>query len=117
MSAGCHRLLRRGATCVCDASEVLELAGSIGEFSAVEPEAPAAVHDHLSAEQLQTLDFVPVRAPRSLEAIGRNAALAPETVRRALARLVALGLVEQAAGRWVRTPAGRPSPRAGSASP
>jgi DNA processing protein len=103
MSAGCHRLLRRGATCVCDASEVLELAGAVGEFTADEPATPAAVHDDLSPDQVQTLDFVPLRSPRSLDVISRNAALEPATARRALAHLAALGLVEQVAGRWVRT--------------
>lgn len=102
LSAGCHRLLREGATCVTDAAEVIELAAAIGETWPEPPPTPLADHDGLDQLHLRTLDAVPVRRPASLDAIARSAGLEPEPVRRALGRLVSDGLVRAREGWFVR---------------
>ncbi|MBK8076284.1 MAG: DNA-protecting protein DprA [Kineosporiaceae bacterium] len=107
LSAGCHRLLRNGAVCVCDAGEVVELASAIGDAVAPEPVVVPEPHDGLTAEQLRVYEFVPVRKPVSLDAISRSAGLEPATVRPVLAWLVGHGLVIGVHGHWVRSP--RPS--------
>lgn len=104
LSAGCHRLLRQGALCVCDAGEVIELASAIGDAAAPEPVVVPEPHDGLNGEQLRVYEFVPVRKPVSLDAISRSAGLEPATVRPVLAWLVGRGLVIGVHGHWVRTP-------------
>ncbi|MBL8931788.1 MAG: DNA-protecting protein DprA [Kineosporiaceae bacterium] len=103
LSAGCHRLLRQGAVCVCDAGEVIELATCLGEAPAAEPVLTPQPHDGLDARQLRVYESVPVRTPASLDSIGRTAGLDAPSVRAAVAALVTRGLVTGAEGRWVRT--------------
>jgi len=112
-SAGCHRLLRQGATCITDAAEAVELASAIGEVWPDPPPVPAADHDGLDAVHWRTLDAVPVRRPASLDAIARTAGLEPQVVRRALGRLVSGDLVQVRDGWFRRAPratASRASP-------
>jgi DNA processing protein len=106
LSAGCHRLLRGGATCVTSAVEVLELAGPLGEFLPDEPEAVPAEHDGLSREDLLVLDALPVRRPADLGSLSRVAGLPPPAVLAGLGRLELRGSAVREAGGW-RRPARR----------
>ena len=114
MSAGCHRLLRQGATCVTDAAEVIELVSPLGAKSSVQPElfgaggespAPGAstsVHDGLSPAEIRILDAIPLRSPATVEAISRIAGLPPAQVLAGLGRLEARRLADYQGGRWCR---------------
>lgn len=103
-SAGCHRLLRDGgAICVTDVGEVAELAGRIGEGAPDEKDAPPAIHDGLSLEDLILLDALPLRSASSVEKLTVVAGLSPESVRAGLGRLGLLGLAVSERGAWRRT--------------
>lgn len=108
LSAGCHRLLREGAVCVCDAGEVLELVAPIGEQLTLDPDLTPTVLDALRPEQRRVYEALPVRTPASMDSVARHAGLEPRAVERVLARLAALDLAEQFGGRWLRG-AGKPS--------
>ena len=98
-SAGCHVLLRNGATLVDRAEQVVELIGRIGEL-ADEPDHPETPLDDLTPEQLQVYEALPARGFRSLQQISVGAALPPERVLGPLALLEISGLVEKQDGRW-----------------
>jgi DNA processing protein len=108
LSAGCHRLMREGAVCVCDAGEVLELVAPIGEQLALDPALTPTMLDALRPEQRRVFEALPVRRPASMDSIARHAGLEPRAVERVLARLAALDLAEQSGGRWLRG-AGKPA--------
>ncbi len=90
-SAGCHRLLRDGsAVCVTDAAEVAELGGPIGSTDATAGsarEAPQAVHDGLTIEDMLLLDALPLRSGSPVEKLASVAGLSVPSVRAGLARL------------------------------
>ncbi|MDR3663531.1 MAG: DNA-processing protein DprA [Mycobacterium sp.] len=98
-SAGCHVLLRAGATLVDRADQIVELIGRMGEF-ADEPEHPETPLDGLSPDQRQVYEALPGRGLRTLEQISVGAALSPERVLGPLALLEVGGLVEKLDGRW-----------------
>jgi DNA processing protein len=103
-SAGCHRLLRSGsAVCVTDASEVLDLVGSIGTDLAAEPRGPQRPGDGLSLELRRALDALPVRRPADLDSLARAAGLTESEVRSALGRLELAGLAARVGTGWCRT--------------
>lgn len=90
-SAGCHRLLRDGsAVCVTDAAEVAELGSPIGSAApSAEPvrEAPGAVHDGLTIEDILLLDALPLRSGSPVDRLAAVAGLSVPAVRAGLARL------------------------------
>ena len=103
-SAGCHRLLRGGsAVCVTDASEVLDLVGSIGTDLAAEPDGLRRPGDGLSLELRRALDALPVRRPADPDALARAAGLTESEVRAALGRLELAGLASRVGTGWCRT--------------
>ncbi len=106
LSAGCHRLLRLGATCVTDAAEVVELVSPVG-FLDLGPPATMRVaavgeHDGLSPLELRVLDAVPLRTPAAAAAVARTAGLPLAQVQAGLARLEARGLAVVVDRGWRR---------------
>jgi DNA processing protein len=101
-SAGCHRLLRDGATCVTEAKEVFELIAPAGEGLAEEPASPARPHDGLSLVDLMVLEALPVRRGSEVEQLAVVAGLSEAEVRSGLGRLSLLGLAERTEGGWRR---------------
>jgi DNA processing protein len=101
-SAGCHRLLRDGATCVCDAAELAELIGRIGTDLAPEPKAADRPGDDLLPDRRQVLDSLPVRRPAGVESIARACGLDQPLVQAALAELAVLGLAVAEGVGWRR---------------
>lgn len=106
MSAGCHRLLRDGATCVTDAAEVIELVSPVGfldlDLSGARKVAVASEHDGLSPLELRVLDAVPLHTPAGATALARTAGLPLDQVQAGLGRLEARGLAEVAGRGWRR---------------
>lgn len=102
-SAGCHRLLKEGsAVCVTDAADIAELAGTMGEHLAVEPQVQAALYDGLGTGDLLLMDALPLRTATSVEKLCVVAGLSAATVLSGLGRLEALGLAERRGGGWLR---------------
>jgi DNA processing protein len=102
-SAGCHRLLREGATCVTDAAEVLEL---IGGPPADRDDQPISTDGLDDAERL-VFEALPAWAAAAASALTRPAGLALPDVLAALGRLEMLGLVSRGHGRWQRVTSSR----------
>ncbi|PZR55368.1 DNA-protecting protein DprA [Xylanimonas oleitrophica] len=102
-SAGCHQLLRDGvATCVTDAAEAAELAGTLGEDAAPERDGPVGEADGLDAATRAVLDALPVRGAADPAALTRVAGLSLPAVLGALGVLEVRGLAEQDGARWRR---------------
>lgn len=95
-SAGCHRLLREGATCVTDAAEVLELLDGTPAERAPDDGPPPGPDERV------VLDALPVRGGATPQAIGARAGLALLDVLAALGRLEQSGRAVQDGGRWRR---------------
>ena len=106
LSAGCHRLLRDGATCVTDAAEVVELVSPVGFLDLGPPGtmrvAAVGEHDGLAPLELRVLDAVPLRSAAGAAAIARTAGLPLEQVQAGLGRLEARGLAEVVGRGWRR---------------
>jgi len=102
MSAGCHELVRLGATLVTDAAEVLELVGDYGVDAAPEPRGERRPHDGLDAATLRVLDALPVRQYAGPASIARVAGLDLTTVLPALAVLAGRGLARSRVDTWRR---------------
>lgn len=83
-SAGCHRLIREGsAVCVCDAGEVRELLGPLGE-PAPEPESVPRVDDvppGVRGRDAVVWDALPRRGAATLESLARVSGLSLRDVR------------------------------------
>lgn len=107
-SAGCHRLLREGAVCVCDAAEVVELIGAVGasDPDAVKEERSAGektgLLDGLSRECAAVLDAMPARASATVPSLARSAGLSERQVSASLGLLELEGRVVREAGSWRR---------------
>lgn len=102
-SAGCHRLLRDGATCVTEAKEAFELISPTGEGLVEERATPARPHDGLSLVDLMVLEALPVRRGSEVENLAVVAGLSEAEIRAGLGRLSLLGLAERTEGGWRRT--------------
>lgn len=110
-SAGCHQLLRNGASCVTCAADVLDVVGRLVLDAAPEPRGPVSPRDGLSDTERQVLDAVPVRRWAGPASIARTAGVPTLTVQQVLPPLQVAGLVEQSLSGWRLTPlgAGRPA--------
>lgn len=105
-SAGCHELIRHGATLVTRAAEVLEMLGRPGEALAPAVRGAAHPRDDLGEVVRRVLDAVPVRTPVSVVRIARTAGVAALVVQQVLPELLLSGLVEQRDGAWKLTALG-----------
>lgn len=102
-SAGCHRLLREGATCVTEAKEAFELISPTGEGLVEDQATPPRPHDGLSLVDLMVLEALPVRRGSEVEHLAVVAGLSEAEIRAGLGRLSLLGLAERTEGGWHRT--------------
>ncbi|MDH6197303.1 DNA processing protein [Mycobacterium frederiksbergense] len=98
-SAGCHVLLRDGATLVGRAEQVVELVGRIGELAPQEPH-PARPLDGLGPAEKRVYDALPARGAHTVDEIAMLAALPAHQVLGPLTMLEFAGLVERADGCW-----------------
>jgi DNA processing protein len=116
MSAGCHVEVRKGASLVTRAAEVLELVGKLGEDAAPEERGPVDVRDGLSDTVRRVLDAVPVRRSAGVAALAREAGVSPLVVQQVMPPLQAHGLVQRTTDGWRLTALGAgkaPSSRTG----
>lgn len=99
LSAGVHELLRGEAALVTDASEVIELVGSIGELA-----PPRLGHvmprDALGPSRLRVLDALPPRGAVDARQVARSAGASYRTTWDMLCELQSLGFVEQQGRGW-----------------
>ena len=102
-SAGCHELIRGGATLVTRADEIVEMVGRIGEL-ADERARPAAPLDGLSDAELRVYEALPARATRTVDEIAVAAGVGPARVLGPLATLELAGLVARSGGKWKLVP-------------
>jgi DNA processing protein len=111
LSAGCHALLRDGATCVTRAEEVLDLVGVLGADAATPLRGPASPRDELSETVRRVLEAVPVRGGAGEAVLARDAGVSTLVVQQVLPPLLVNGLVERTSLGWRLTPlgAGRPA--------
>lgn len=98
-SAGCHALVRSGATLVTRAAEIVEIVGRMGEF-ADEPAHPVTPLDALTDQQKCVYEALPARGSRSVDEIAIAAGLPPTQVLGPLASLELADLVIRDGGRW-----------------
>jgi DNA processing protein len=105
VSAGCHELIRAGATLVTDAAEVAEEVGPIGELAPRKQELPGPGDALLPCHQA-VLAALPTRKAVSTEDLARRCGLAAHEVRGALGALDVAGLAIREGDRW-RKPAVR----------
>lgn len=105
-SVGTNQLLRKGAACVTNPAEVVDLVGPPDASAVVEPIGERRVRDGLSEAARAVLDAVPVRASAGLSGIARAAGVPPLVVQQVLPPLVLHGLVEQTDEGFRLTPLG-----------
>ena len=107
-SVGCHRLLRKGAVCITDADDALELLTPLGtvDADAVKEQDPGLVGDGLldglEPDSAVVLDAMPARASATTEAIVRSGGLSLKETTTALGVLELMGRVERTATGWRR---------------
>ena len=107
-SVGCHRLLRKGAVCITDTDDALELLTPLGtvDADAVKEQDPeltgGGLLDGLSPDASLVLDAMPARAAASTESIVRSSGLSPKETTSALGILELEGKVERTATGWRR---------------
>jgi DNA processing protein len=104
VSAGCHQLLREGqAVLVCDAAQVAEHVGPIGEHLAPVPSGPArADWDELEPDERRVLEALPRSRGSSPEKLAAVAGLEPAVVRSVLGRLALRDLARRDTAGWRR---------------
>ena len=104
-SVGCHRLARGDdpARIVTDASEVIEEVGLIGELATVQ-EPLLRVRDALDPTSLRVLEAMPSESAISVGELSLAAGIEVGATGGVLLRLVATGLVREAAAGFVRVP-------------
>ena len=121
-SVGCHRLLRKGAVCVTDTDDALELLTPLGtvDADAAKEQDPELIGggllDGLAPDASLVLDAMPARAAASTESIIRSSGLSPKEATSALGILELSGKVERTATGWKRRNRNRSRGRAGGAS-
>lgn len=103
MSRGVHRELRRGATLVTSADEVIEAVGELGVDLADQPSGPVTVRDALDPLSARVLDGVPARRPATVESIARTAGVTASEAAAALGLLELAGIVRLVRDGWVLT--------------
>lgn len=107
-SVGCHRLLRKGAVCITDADDALELLTPLGtvDADAVKEQDPGlagdGLLDGLEPDSAVVLDAMPARASATTEAIVRSGGLSLKETTTALGVLELMGRVERTATGWRR---------------
>lgn len=106
-SAGCHVLLRSGATLVTRAAEVLEEVGRIGVDLAEERRGPDTWRDALSQSVRRVLEAVPVGSWAGPAQIARVAGVDQLTVLRSLGPLEREGLVRSGPAGYRQAAEGR----------
>ncbi len=103
-SGGCHQLLRDGvATCVTDAAEAAELAGSLGGDAAPARAGRADHTDGLADVERVVLDALPARRSADVASLARVAGRSLPEVLGALGILESRGLVGTDGARWRRS--------------
>lgn len=108
MSVGTHVLIRdSGARLVCNAAEVIEEVGAIGDDLAPRPESRSGAADTLDPVASRVLDAVPLRGGASPERVAVEAGLAVGDVLRCLPALELLELVVSTPTGWKLTRPGR----------
>lgn len=106
-SAGCHELIRnKKAVLVTQVSDVLELAGRIGDHVPDGRRGPVHPRDKLAETARRVLDACPVRVPVGVARIARTAGVSALVVQQVLPPLLVAGLVEQRDGGWRLTALG-----------
>jgi DNA protecting protein dprA len=107
-SVGCHRLLRKGAVCITDVDDALELLTPLGTVDAdalkeQNPElAGDGLLDGLDPAGAVVLDAMPARASATTEAIVRSSGMSLKETTAALGILELTGKVERTASGWRR---------------
>lgn len=101
VSAGCHELIRAGATLVTDAAEVAEAVGSIGEL-APPKRGEVLPGDDLAPGHRTVLAALPPRKAVTPEELARSSGLSGAEVRGALGVLDVAGLVQREGDAWRR---------------
>lgn len=103
VSAGCHEEIRNGrAVLVTSADEIIDLVGEIGVDACEPRRGRSLVTDDLPTDDRAVFEAIPFRRAVDLDTIARVTTQAALTVRGALARLEADGLIASEAGTWRR---------------
>ncbi len=105
-SEGVHELLRRGSASVVTRPEhVLEVVGRAGQHLLVDPRAPDRPGDRLTLRQRHLLEAVEPDEPLAVLDLADRVAMPARVAAWELTRLVAAGLVVEAApGQWIKQP-------------
>lgn len=102
-SVGCHLLIRdRGGVLIGRASDVVELAGSMGETTAP-PEVESTAWDGLDDISRRILEALPVTGGAAPAQIAASAGVAPVTTRAVLGRLMSTGAAVRGPEGWRRS--------------
>jgi DNA processing protein len=111
VSAGCHELLRDGATLVTDADEVAEAVGPIGEL-APRKQGVVLPGDDLAPSHRTILATLLTRKGLTVEELARRSGLGGAEVRGALAALELGDAARKVGADWRRAPReGWPAPK------
>lgn len=99
--AGCHRLIREGATLVTRGEEIMEEIGPIGQL-ALPLENSSLPTDRLTQDDKKVWNAISPFFPTSLMEIYTETGLETKTVQMSLKSLCDCKLVSITAGRWIR---------------
>jgi DNA processing protein len=102
LSAGCHELIRIGASMVTDTADVVELLGAMGGDAGPLRRGETRPHDGLDEATLRVLDALPVRQYAGPATVAQVAGLEVDTVLPALALLAVRGLARTRGDTWRR---------------
>lgn len=102
VSAGCHEAIRRGAVCVTDAAEVVDLLGTVGADLAPEKVGAAVPTDDLPAHVRAVAEAMPLSKAVTVDRLCAVAGQDAATVMAALSTLELRGLVQRVDGGWSR---------------
>ncbi|WP_269859005.1 DNA-processing protein DprA [Streptomyces sp. RPT161] len=109
LSAGVHQLLREEGQLVADATDIIELTGSIGDDLAPERRSPVHPRDLLAPATAAVLEGLPGHGDADTEHIARAAGTGMDEAAGRLHELHTLGFVERHGTRWRLTNAARES--------